>query len=522
MPGLRGSRRAAIFVFFILFAAAAAFAQQAARTVLVGLFPAAPLVFERDSKPQGLFIDVIEHIAKDRRWSVEYVRGTWNELLKNLVDGDIDLLPAVGYTEARTQVYDFTGRPLFIDSGVVFTGRGSSIHTIFDLDGKKVTAVKGSIFTDAFAELMASFGIECEIVYSADNIEVMREVAAGRAFAGVCIYSLGNELAKEYPVSITPISFSPIALEFAVPKGRNADLISGIDEAMGAMMDDPASAYSKSYARWLDYGAKARIPVAIWIVIAAIAAAGGILGAASLALKREVANKTASLRDEVAKHKRAEEELSASLGSNKILLRELYHRTKNTLQLIRSYIAIEAMEFQKSDNLDRLVKKTTERIDSISLVHEMLYRRKDLSQISIKEYLDGLVDLIVPGVSTGRDIRIAKEIEDSPVLIDTAIPLGLIINELLTNSVIHAFVDGRKGVISISLRSVGSGRVEVVYGDNGVGVPDGFDIRGQTTLGLKLVVMIVETQLNGTIEADASDGFKLRISFPNALYEARV
>jgi len=97
---------------------------------------------------------------------------------------------------------------------------------------------------------MKSFNITCDIVFTKDNREVMEAISRGEADAGVCIYSLGKELAREYSIPITPISFSPIALEFAVPKGRNADVITGIDEQMAAMIGDPNSLYSRVFETW--------------------------------------------------------------------------------------------------------------------------------------------------------------------------------------------------------------------------------------------------------------------------------
>jgi two-component sensor histidine kinase/ABC-type amino acid transport substrate-binding protein len=494
-----------------------------APVVKVGVFQAAPLVFLEGDKPAGLFIDLVEYFSRELGWKVQYRRGTWSELLEELKSGSIDLLPAVGYTAERTKVYDFSELPVYIDSGVVFTARKNVIHTIFDLEGKKIAAVKGSTFTSAFADFIASFGIKCDIVPTDDNIEVMKLIARGDVFAGVCIYSLGNELAKTYPVAITPISFSPIALEFAVAKGRDAGLLAGINKSMSLMADNPTSVYSKSFEKWTVARQGARIPVWLWLSLALILSVGLLFGIVSLILRTEVRAKTAYLRKEIAQHEEAEARLTKALKDNETLLRELYHRTKNTLQLIRSFVTLEALELAPSASIDRLVQKTSDRIDVIALVHQMLYASRDLSRISVKEYIGEMAPLILKSneVTEGR-ISLELSVEDREILLDTAIPIGLILNELITNSIKHAFPGNAGGRILIELQKEGEERIILRYRDDGIGVPAGFDFRERKTLGVQLLFRIVETQLKGEIEIETGEGIAYSIRIPTNLYEARI
>jgi two-component sensor histidine kinase/ABC-type amino acid transport substrate-binding protein len=498
-------------------------AQGESRDVRVGVFQASPLVLVQGDKPDGLFIDLVKHFSRELGWKPVYVRGAWSELLGKLKRGEIDLLPAVGYTKERSLIYDFSRDPVYIDSGVVFTKRGALIHTIFDLRGKKIAALRGSTFTSGFADFTASFGIECDLALTGDNDEVMRQISEGEAYAGVCIYSLGTELARRYPVVVTPISFSPISLEFAVPKGRNGDLIAGIDRVMSGMVDDPGSAYSRSFEKWTVGRQPARIPLWLWLGLAAMLALGILLSAASLILRREVGIKTANLRREVAQHEEAEAKLTRTLHENETLIRELYHRTKNTLQLIRSFIALEAMELGKVEGVDRLVRKMNDRIDAIALVHQMLYRSRDLSRISLKEYVTDLSTLILRSNEViGGRIGLELSADDREVLLDTAIPFGLILNELITNSIKHAFPDGRAGRISITLRNAGDEAVRLEYRDDGAGLPPGLDPRTTKTLGLQLIARIVESQLKGSLEISSEQGLEYSMLLPTNLYEARV
>jgi Signal transduction histidine kinase len=507
----------------ILIALSAAWASAAPRIVKLGVFQASPLVFVEKEAPKGLFIDLVEHFADEMDWRVQFVRGTWSDLLAKLERGEIDLLPAVGYTKDRTRIYDFSKNAVYIDSGVVFASRQKTIHTIFDLAGMRIAAVRGSTFTTAFSDFISAFGIKCEILLTDDNIAVMKNIADGEAGAGVCIYSLGNELAKQYPVVVTPISFSPIALEFAVPKGRNGDLIEGIDRSMARMVDDPSSAYSRSFERWTVARQPAHVPAWLWIAIAAILAIGLIMASVAIILRHEVLARTEELRKEIAQHKEAEARLERALQENQALIRELYHRTKNTLQLIRSFMDLEALELEPSPGIERIVQKTNDRIDAIALVHQMLFASRDLSRISIKGYTEGLTALFLRDLESPKgNISLELSIEDRQVLLDTAVPFGLILNELIANSIKHAFPCGRTGCIAIRLTSVDEGSFLLEYRDDGVGVPEGFDFRAQKSLGLQLLFRIVEAQLKGHISVQNAEGVRYSMRIPTGLYEARV
>ena len=305
----------------IMFCALHAFPQS--KIVKVGLFPAAPLVFQKDGKAQGLFIDMIEYCAKENNWQIKYVDGTWNELQAKLQEGSIDVLPALGYSTERTLLYDFSENPVYIDNGVVFTSTKFNIHTIYDLSNKRVAGVNGSIFTTGFINYIGSFGIKCDIVFTSDNKQVMEAITNGKADAGVCVYSLGNELAKEYPVVITPISFSPTALYFAVRKGRNTDVLSAVDSVLAKMIVDPDSFYSKSFSKWTMPKQTNKIPT--WIIggIACLFFIGLLLLFWNVTLKRSVKAKTLYLEREIIHRMRAEETVVAEKERLAVTLRSI-------------------------------------------------------------------------------------------------------------------------------------------------------------------------------------------------------
>jgi PAS domain S-box-containing protein len=293
------------------------------RTVRIGVFPAEPMVYLDEGRPTGLFIELAEYFAAALDWDMEYVEGTWGETLDRLEAGDIDLLPSVGYTLERARYYEYSDRAVFIDSGVLFTSEAFQPKTVFDLRNRTVAALGESVFTTGFKEYASSFGIDCRMIYTKDNQEVMETIARGDADAGVCIYSLGSVLAKTYPVKITAISFSPLSLHYAVWSGRDGDIISGINRILDETMDDPNGEYSRIYDKWTKRSTAADIPAWIWIGGGLLLICGLFLAAMSMILKKRVDSRTRNLRIEA-------EEKSKALQ----LLNDEKERLRVTLQSI--------------------------------------------------------------------------------------------------------------------------------------------------------------------------------------------
>jgi len=211
-------------------------------------------------------------------------------------------------------------------------------------------------------------------------------------------------------------------------------------------------------------------------------------------------------------------ELRASLEEKEVLIKEIYHRTKNNMHIITNLISLQTRSIRDNEMVGKM-RELQSRIQAMALVHEKLYRSGDLSRLDLKDYITDLVKALASGyLKGGRNIAIDFDLESAVVSIDTAIPCGLIINELVSNSLKYAFpaslTDGRNGVISLSLRSLGDTTFELRVADNGKGLPEGIDIRKASTLGLKIVYNLA-MQLMGTVEArnGANGGTEFIIRF---------
>jgi len=196
--------------------------------------------------------------------------------------------------------------------------------------------------------------------------------------------------------------------------------------------------------------------------------------------------------------------LNASLEEKVVLLREIHHRVKNNLQIIISLLNLQS-RYIEDERTQQLIRESQNRIRAMALVHEKLYQSEDISKINLDDYVRFLGNSLFQFYGMkGKGITFTSDIKNISLDINTAIPAGLIINELVSNSLKHAFPDGRKGEIFIAIHKQDH-TITILFKDNGVGIPADLDWRNTKSLGLRLVISLVE-QLNGTIELDRSAG----------------
>ena len=203
-------------------------------------------------------------------------------------------------------------------------------------------------------------------------------------------------------------------------------------------------------------------------------------------------------------HKKAEEAQKKDL-----LLKEIHHRVKNNMQIISSLLSLQS-RYITNKKYQEMFTESQNRIRSMALVHEKLYQSGDLENINFTEYITDMVNNLVQSYGS-QDITVNMEKDDIWLGVDTAVPCGLIVNELVTNVLKHAFPD-RKGEITVSIHDF-KGTVELVIADNGIGIPEGIDFRTTETLGLQLVSILAEDQLGGEIQLIKNKGTEFRIRF---------
>jgi len=243
--------------------------------------------------------------------------------------------------------------------------------------------------------------------------------------------------------------------------------------------------------------------------------------------KKQLINELAELRQRIpelegseTQHKQREERLKRSLKEKEVLLKEIHHRVKNNMQIIYSLLSLQSRHIKDKNTL-KMFQESQNRVRSMALLHEKLYQSRDLAMIEFGDYIRKLVYGLFHTYAVSSDsITLKINAENIYMDINTAIPCGLIINELVSNSLKHAFPEDKgwsekgetKGQIYIKLTSHKKNNFTLIIRDNGVGFPEGLDFRSTQSLGLQLVNTLVE-QLEGSIKLLQKDETSFKIEF---------
>ncbi|CAG1000705.1 MAG: HAMP domain-containing protein [Candidatus Methanoperedens sp.] len=220
---------------------------------------------------------------------------------------------------------------------------------------------------------------------------------------------------------------------------------------------------------------------------------------------------TQDLKTSINEHKIANRQIQKSLQEKEVLLREIHHRVKNNMQIISSLLLLSSQNIEDKKFIE-ILGDSQNRIHSMALIHEKLYQSENLAQINMNEYINDMASNLFNSYSKGN-VKLEQDVEICPLNIDYAIPCGLIINELITNSLKYAFPEGRNGTIKIAFKSIGSNMFQLSISDDGIGIPGDMDIRETKSLGLHLVTSLAENQLHGKLILNRDRGTEFQIVF---------
>ncbi|WP_442947975.1 sensor histidine kinase [Nostoc sp.] len=220
-----------------------------------------------------------------------------------------------------------------------------------------------------------------------------------------------------------------------------------------------------------------------------------------------------SVIEDISERQQWEEQIQASLLEKEVLLKEIYHRVKNNLQVISSLLNLQSAYIKDEHDLV-IFRQSQQRIESMALVHEKLYQSQDLAKINFGEYIRDLVASLFAAYEVNEDaIALIINIDDRVFLgLDTAIPCSLIIHELVSNSLKYAFPIGRNGTISINLKKDQKNQVTLVVSDDGIGLPSNFNFKNLASLGW-LLVDALSNQLSGNINIQGAMGVECHLTF---------
>ncbi len=224
-------------------------------------------------------------------------------------------------------------------------------------------------------------------------------------------------------------------------------------------------------------------------------------------------SKVVGISLDIDNRRQMETALRASLHEKEVLLQEIHHRVKNNLQIISSLVGMQMRRLQDASSRETL-EQCQHRVQAIALIHEKLYQSSSLASVPLPDYVRSLTqDIMRAASNSATSVSLDFTIADITLPIDTAIPCGLILNELITNALKHAFPDGRPGRIHISIAQPDASRLQLAVIDNGVGLPAGIDVRHCRTMGLQLVNTLAG-QLAAELEVKVAEGTCVQLTFP--------
>jgi two-component sensor histidine kinase len=225
------------------------------------------------------------------------------------------------------------------------------------------------------------------------------------------------------------------------------------------------------------------------------------------------------IASDITELKQYENEIQDSLHEKEILLQEIHHRVKNNMQIISSLLSIQTRYVDDEESIN-VLKESQNRVKSLAMIHEKLYKSKNFNKIYLLEYIESLVwDLFYSyAIEKGR-IKPILDIDDIKLNIETSVPCGLIITELVSNCLKYAFPDQSEGELMVSLKIIDD-FYELTICDNGIGIPENIDFFNTDSLGLQLVNSLTD-QIDGEIDFDRSNGTKFTITFKELVYKDR-
>ena len=283
--------------WILLIALGASGAVRAEPVIRVGIYDNKPKVSMSGSgKPEGIFVDIIEAIAKQEGWKLEYVPGTWAQGLDRLSAGEIDLMPDVAFTPERENLYSFPREPVLSDWFQIYARRGSNIHSVLDLHGKRIAILDRSIQQSSLEKLVRDFDLSFTLHPFPDYAQAFAAAVRGEVDAVIAnrFYSVGD--LRQGPLEDTAIIFNPTRLYFAAPLPGDAVLFEALDRHLNEMKQDRNSVYYQSLQRWTSEQVSFQLPSWLKAAGAATGALVLLILAWSATLKHQVSLRTRELK----------------------------------------------------------------------------------------------------------------------------------------------------------------------------------------------------------------------------------
>jgi two-component sensor histidine kinase/ABC-type amino acid transport substrate-binding protein len=466
--------------------------------------------FDKGGNLNGISADYINLIMNHLGVEVKIQKNLpWPEVLESARTGKIDLIPCIAKTVDREVFLDFSSPYLSFPLVIVSRNDASFIGGLDDLYGKKVAVIKKISTFD----WLKSDKIDIVPYYVNSPLESLEAVSFGLADATIENLAAATYLIQKNGLTnikiAAPTTYGNYDLYMAVRKDW-PELLSIINKSLDAI---PPKRHIEIRNKWLsiryEYGIS-KTDVIKWI--SAVTLFFGSILMVILIWNRKLKRESFDRKLAETLARESEIKTSAALKEKETLLQEIHHRVKNNMQVISSLLDLQSSTIEDKQ-IKEVLRESQGRVHAMSVVHETLYDSDNLSEIDLQTYLSNVTTSVFQtySVDPGKVILI-NEIEPMPISIKQASPLGLIINELISNSLKYAFPDDRNGQISVSMKKI-SDELVMIVSDDGIGMLKDLDWRNSNTLGLKLVRSLAEDQLDGSINMESKNGTKFTIKF---------
>lgn len=300
--------------------------------VRVGIYENNPKIFMDNGKPAGFWPEIVNYVATQEGWVIEWVPGTWTECLDRLQKNEIDIMPDVALTEERSLIYDFSNEGVYTSWSMIFERKGAEIQSLIDLEGKKLAVLQGSVNVEGaggIKQLLTAFDVRCTLLEKDTYDAVLAAVQSGEADGGVTSKDFGFEHAAQYGLEETPILFQPSQLYFAFSKNAELTpyLIERVDYNVKAIKDDTGSIYYQALDQWISGSVVRTYEMPTWAisVIAGVAWVCLVAIVGVFLLRSRVNARTKALTQENTRRKQAEEKTRESEEFSSGLLRNIPH-----------------------------------------------------------------------------------------------------------------------------------------------------------------------------------------------------
>lgn len=413
----------------------------AAETYRVGAYQNNPKIFTKENgEASGIFIDLLNEIAKRESWNLVYIECEWAECLQKLQDGQIDIMPDVAYSKERDQVFDFHPLPVVESWSQIYSDSHVPISRLSDLEGKRVAILRGSIQERVLRQTMDGYGYAVKIIEAQSFDEAFKLVAAGKADAVITNHFFGDYFYQDYGLAKTPIVFNVVPLHYATAQGKNSVLLSVINSYLNIWIKEPNSPYYQTLQKWSEKPDKKKIPKYVFIIAGGVGGLLILLAALILILRAQVRARTEHLEkanEELRKHRENLEELVAERTLENMKIQEqlirsqkmeavgelaggISHNFNNMLAIIlgtaEAILKGMGAKDPDRDKVERIIR-TGKRAKDIT-GRLLTFARKeslDISCASLKSIMDDMVEMMKSAI--GVNIKIINNAPAEGILV---------------------------------------------------------------------------------------------------------